>query len=98
LPLSDLEFHHTDFLTGEDTPAYYRSAIFEGAAEAYEKFVSPEGIRFKLLDALVHPVDSNQMVFKIAGEIAVIGWHQSQSKTGDTSYSNICRLMSQLHE
>jgi hypothetical protein len=98
LPLSDSESHHTGFLTGEDTPAYYRSAVFEGAVEAYTKFILPEGIKFTLLDALVHPIDSNEMVFKYAGRIAVIGWYQVQSKTGDISYSNICYLMNQLNE
>jgi hypothetical protein len=98
LSLSDSEFHYTDFLTGEDTPAYFQSAIFEGAAEAYTKFVSPEGVKFTLLNALVHPVDSNEMVFKLAGEIAVIGWYQLHSNSGDISSTNLYRLMSQLHE
>lgn len=97
-PSLDAECKHTDIRTGENTLPYYREAIFAGAKEAYKKFVSPEGIEFILLHALFHSWDSFDLIFKFAGMIAVIGWHQLQSDAGDISYSNLCRLMNQLQE
>jgi hypothetical protein len=97
-PLFDAQCKHTDVRTGENTLPYYREAVFVGANEAYEKFISPEGIKFTLIHALFHSWDSFDLIFKYVGIIAVIGWHQLQSDTGDISYPNLRRLMNQLHE
>jgi hypothetical protein len=82
-PLSDSECMSTDILTGENTPAYYRSAVLTGAAESHAKFIPTQSIEFTLLHTLFHPNDSHELGFKFAGMIAVIGWYQLQSDEGD---------------
>ncbi len=59
---------------GAAVPAMYRDAVFEGARTAFDKYSGGIGIRFELIDALVHPVDANELRFKAAGITALNGW------------------------
>lgn len=56
----------------------YRDAVFEGAREACESAGCNIGVSFQLIDALVHMVDANPSMFKLAGTVAMIGWLRLQ--------------------
>lgn len=71
-------YDDSDICTAKDIPTCYRSAIFAGAEETYLKANSSEGIEFTLISAFVHPTDTNEMVFKYTGKIALAGWYQLQ--------------------
>jgi len=62
----------SDTVPAIEVPTDLRGAIEEGAREAWNG--SGVGLHVELLDALVHPVDANCQMFRIAGREAVLGW------------------------
>ena len=74
-----------DIVSGKDLPRTFQLAMFSGVEEVYSKNTSKEGIKFTLLKAAIHSMDSNEMAFKLAGQIALAGWYQSQLGSGEMS-------------
>jgi hypothetical protein len=74
-----------DIVSGKDLPRPFQLAMFFGVEEVYSRNASSEGLKFTLLKAAIHFIDSNEMAFKLAGQIALAGWYQSQSGSGQMS-------------
>jgi hypothetical protein len=74
-----------DIVSGKDLPLSFRLGMFSGVEEIYSKNASLEGLKFTLIKAAIHCIDSNEMAFKLAGQIALAGWYQLQSGSGQMS-------------
>lgn len=72
LPDADFEFHETIF--GGAVPRNYFPAVEKGVREAMQEGVLAgypvTNVKVTLVDGSYHPVDSNEMSFKIAGSLA----------------------------
>jgi hypothetical protein len=74
-----------DIVSGKDLPRPFQLAMFSGVEEVYSKNASSEGLKFTLIKAAIHCIDSNEMAFKLAGQIALASWYQLQSGSGQMS-------------
>jgi hypothetical protein len=92
------ENYGEDIVNGKDLPIPFQSAIFFGVEEIYLKNASSEGLKFTLIKAAVHYTDANEIAFKLAGQIALAGWYQLQSGSGQMSltYNELYQLASNL--
>jgi hypothetical protein len=61
---------------GSALPPRFRDAVFAGAQTAFDSQSREIGVCFELIDALVHPVDANEVIFKIAGQSAMNAWFE----------------------
>jgi hypothetical protein len=61
---------------GKAVPAVYRDAVFDGAQMAFDTRPVDIGVRFELINALVHPVDANPGKFKMAGATVLNSWFE----------------------
>lgn len=72
LPDTDFEFHETVF--GGAVPKNYFPAVEKGVREAMQEGILAgypvTNVKVTLVDGSYHPVDSNEMSFKIAGSLA----------------------------
>ncbi|MGI6225725.1 MAG: elongation factor G [Peptococcales bacterium] len=72
LPDADFEFHETVF--GGAVPRNYFPAVEKGIREAMQEGILAgypvTNVKATLVDGSYHPVDSNEMSFKIAGSLA----------------------------
>lgn len=72
LPEKDFEFHETIF--GGAVPKNYFPAVEKGVREAMQEGVLAgypvTNVKVTLVDGSYHPVDSNELSFKIAGSLA----------------------------
>lgn len=59
---------------GSSVPREYREAAERGVRQAFEERHPPYGVRFELIEALVHAVDANERKFERAGHGALLGW------------------------
>jgi hypothetical protein len=64
----------------EDVPQRLREAVFSGARDEYHARGLSTGLRFELLEALVHPVDANKRMFYLAARQALAGWLDRSSR------------------
>jgi len=73
-PLPDAEFEFKEEIFGGAVPKNYFPAVEKGIREAMQEGVLAgfpvTNVRATLVDGSYHPVDSNEMAFKIAGSLA----------------------------
>ena len=67
-------------MPGQVVPAEYRDAVCSGARMAFDARAVNVGVRFELIDALVHPIDANESKFKIAGITVLSGWFERYAR------------------
>jgi hypothetical protein len=57
-----------------DLPPGCRDAVFRGVRESWKRLESKPGVTFELLAAYVSPSDESQLMYMIAGAVAVQEW------------------------
>lgn len=61
-------------IPGSAVPRVFLEAVFRGVAAAFERREVKFGVRYELLDALVHDVDANERRFTEVGYSSMANW------------------------
>jgi hypothetical protein len=61
-------------IPARQVPRRLREAVLRGAKRSWEQAGMREGVKFELIDALVHLTDATEMMFLVAGTLAMAEW------------------------